>query len=114
MLNTMKVLLLMAVLILLVCVLTIPGKAQDNKIFSLMPVPASVQPGAGEFVIGSAFKVGLGGNGGPVVERAVDRFLHGLWQRTGVPLRRLPNDSAATFIITCAAPGSNVQSLGAD
>jgi hexosaminidase len=100
------------VFFLVACALTIPGGAQDNKLPSLMPVPASVQLGTGQFVIGSAFKVGLEGNGGPMVEQAVDRFLHGLWRRTGIPLRRLQSDSPATVIITCAAPGSNVQSLG--
>src|SRR5947207_15370901 len=108
----MKASLLATVFISLACALTVFGNAQDNKMLSLMPIPASVQPGAGEFVIGAAFKVGLEGNGGPVVERAVDRFLHGLWQRTGIPLRRLQNDSAATFTITCSAHGSPVQSSG--
>src|SRR5437016_2351318 len=110
----MKASLLATVFISLACALTVFGNAQDNKMLSLMPIPASVQPGAGEFVIGAAFKVGLEGNGGPVVERAVDRFLHGLWQRTGIPLRRPPDGSGATFTVTCIAAGSNVQSLGED
>ncbi len=100
--------------VLVVCGLTVLGKAEDNKILSLMPVPASVQLGTGEFLIDSAFKISLHGQGGSVVERAADRFLRNLSQRTGIPLRRISDDSAPTFIVTCAAAGSNVQSLGED
>ena len=77
-----------------------------------MPIPVSIQPGTGEFAIGPSFKVLVQGQSGPVVEKAVDRFLHGLWQRTGVPLRPVPDDSAPALIIHCGAPGSKVQSLG--
>jgi hexosaminidase len=100
--------------ILAVCALTVMGRAEDNRTLSLMPVPASVQLGTGEYVVGPDFKILLKGHGGPRIERAADRFLHNLSQRTGIPLRRISNDSVATFIVTCGAAGSNVQSLGED
>jgi hexosaminidase len=100
--------------ILMVCALTVMGRAEDNRTLSLMPVPASVQLGTGEFLIGSNFKISLKGQGGPRIERAADRFLHNLSQRTGIPLRRISDDSAATFIVTCGVARSNVQALGED
>jgi hexosaminidase len=105
---------LLGVIFLITSVPTAFATAGDNNVLSLMPMPASIQPGTGEFVISSSFKVLVQGQGGPVVEKAVDRFLHGLWQRTGIPLRPIPDDSAPAFIITCGAPGSKVQSLGED
>jgi hexosaminidase len=104
----------LAVFILVACALTIPGKAQGNKMPSLMPMPAAIQPGTGEFLIGPTFKVQVQGNGGPVVDRAVNRFLHGLWQRTGIPVRSVAADSAPNFMIDCVAAGSNVQSVDDD
>jgi len=103
---------LLGMIFLITSVPTAFAMAADNNALSLMPIPASMQPGTGEFAIGASFKVLVQGQSGPVVEKAVDRFLHGLWQRTGVPLRPVPDDSAPALIIHCGAPGSKVQSLG--
>jgi hexosaminidase len=104
----------LTIFIFMACALTIPGEAQSNKTLSLMPMPATVQPGTGEFLIGSSLKVLVQGNGGSLVERAVNRFLYGLWQRTGIPTRSASSDSPPNFIVNCATAGSDVQSVEED
>src|SRR5205807_5525779 len=95
------------------CALTMPGRAQDNRTLSLMPVPASVQLGAGQFLIGPTLKISLQGHSDPRIERAVDRFVQDLSRRTGIPVRN-QDDSNATIIVACGGAGSKVQALGED
>ena len=96
------------------CAFTMPGRAQDNRALSLMPLPASVQPGSGQLLIGPGLNISLQGHCDSRVERAADRFLQALTKRTGIPLRRNADDSNATFIVTCGAAGPKVQVLGED
>ena len=54
----------------------------------LMPLPAQMKPGTGEFLINNGFGVALEGYQEPRLERAKQRFLDTLSRRTGIPLWR--------------------------
>ena len=54
----------------------------------LMPLPAQVKPGAGEFLINNGFGIALEGYQEPRLERAKQRFLNILSRETGIPLWR--------------------------
>src|SRR5260370_34165988 len=52
---------------------------------NLMPLPASVQSGAGSLRVDSSFSVALMGYTEPRLERAAERFLRQLARQTGLP-----------------------------
>jgi hexosaminidase len=77
-------------------------------------MPATVQQGAGQFLIDPSFKISLRGQGDARTLRAAERFLQELSRRTGIPLPGHAEDPSATFIVDCASPGQPVQSLEED
>src|ERR1700740_1907672 len=63
-------------LLMLGIVITSPlAKAQEQRPLYLVPVPASVQIGAGQLIIDSKFSVVSTGYTEPRLDRAVERFL---------------------------------------
>lgn len=92
----------------------IAAPAQQNTMLPLMPLPASVQPGTGSFLIDGSLRVSVGGNGDSRVPAAVDRFFAHLASRTGIPLRNAADDTQPKFSIHCSGPGEKVQTFGED
>ena len=84
--------------------------AQNN--LPLMPMPASIQPGSGEFLVDKTFSIVLTGYTDARLERASQRFLQTLSRQTGIPF--LPAKGQASFVIKCAAADSKQLTLGED
>ena len=80
----------------------------------VMPLPAHVVPGEGEFVIDGHFGIALKGHKEPRLERAQQRFLDLLSRETGIPLWREARLNAPHFIIQTGGPSAATQQLGED
>jgi hexosaminidase len=80
----------------------------------LMPLPAQVKPGAGEFLINNGFGVTLEGYQEPRLERAKQRFLNILSRETGIPLWREAVLNKPLFFIKTTGPSAAVQQVGED
>jgi hexosaminidase len=88
--------------------------AQSLTTLPLMPVPAQVKPGTGEFVINNGFGVTLEGYQEPRLERAKQRFLDVLSRQTGIPLWREAQYNKPQFFIKTAGASAPVQQLEED
>ncbi|SPF47739.1 Beta-N-acetylhexosaminidase [Candidatus Sulfotelmatobacter kueseliae] len=89
------------------------GMAQSQPQLNLMPMPASVQPGAGQFAISQSFSVAVTGFHDAALDREVQRFQTQLSRQTGIPFRPKPGASPALEIH--AGHGREaVQKLGED
>lgn len=94
--------------------LTSGSPAEDAATLSIMPMPASVQMGAGSFPIDSSLRISIKGECDSRIPSAVTRFFLHLSARTGIPVRNTPDSTSSSFVVTCGAPGEKVQSLGED
>ncbi|HWZ83257.1 MAG TPA: family 20 glycosylhydrolase [Terriglobales bacterium] len=80
-----------------------------------MPLPAKLQPGAGQLVIDQLFTVAVTGARDARLDAGVPRFLDQLSRQTGMPLNKQLVDSAkATLVIHSDSAGRAVQELGED
>lgn len=90
-------------------------RAQEQRPLNLMPVPSSVQIGAGRLLVDSSFSVGLTGYTEPRLDRAVERFLRQLARQTAIPLPTKPGASAkAVLVIHTDHASKEIQELGED
>jgi hexosaminidase len=87
--------------------------AQSQPQLPLMPMPASVQTGAGQLAITEGFSVRLSGHRDASLEAAVERFQVQLSRKTGIPLRPEPG-TAPTFNIHTDHGRAAVEKLGED
>jgi hexosaminidase len=98
-----------------VAMLTLAATAGRGTRPALMPWPFSIEMGAGELAVGPGFRVAVGGEGGPLVERAAKRFEARLARQTGLVL---PSPVAMaekpTLAIRCDSPGKPLPHLGMD
>jgi len=82
---------------------------------NLMPMPASVQTGAGSLKVDSSFSVALTGYTEPRLERGAERFLRQLSRQTALLLSTQPTKSAqATLVIRTIHASKEVQEVGED
>lgn len=89
--------------------------AQNASELNVLPMPASVQPGAGELVISSAFTVSVSGTNDGRLNRAVERFVDDLSRKTAIPLRNKPTKtSSATLEVHADKGAKDVPQLGED
>ncbi|MGB7469515.1 MAG: beta-N-acetylhexosaminidase, partial [Candidatus Acidiferrum sp.] len=92
-----------------------PVKAQEQRPLYLMPVPSSVQIGAGQLKVDASFSVALTGYTEPRLDRAVQRFLRQLSLQTGIPMTAKAGDaSKAVFVIHTDHASKEIQELGED
>ena len=103
-------------LVLVVCTLSISGSllAQQKSPLAIMPEPAHVVPGKGEFFIDGHFGMALKGYQEPRLQRARQRFLDLLSRETGIPLWREAAVNPPHFTVETAGPSAPVQQLGED
>ena len=80
----------------------------------LMPLPAQVKPGTGEFLINNGFGIALEGYQEPRLERAKQRFLNILSRETGIPLWREAALNKPQFFIKTTGPSAPVQQVEED
>lgn len=106
------------VLLLLSFFVVLPGapllRSQDESRFSLMPLPAHIAPGEGQFLLDGSFGVVLEGYTDSRLLRAKQRFLDRLARETGIPLQSAAQASQPSFIIVTAGASDPVQQLGED
>lgn len=89
-------------------------RAQEKGPLPVMPLPAHVVQGEGEFPIDGNFGVTLKGYKEARLERARQRFLDTLSRETGIPLWREAIHNQPHFIVQTAGPSAAVQQLGED
>ena len=88
-------------------------QAQGSSTLPIMPQPASVQQGSGEFLIDTHFAVTLEGFTEPRLLRARQRFLDILNRETGIPFG-LELSTPSHFQIYTDGPSAAIQKLGED
>jgi hexosaminidase len=103
-------------LLLAFCTFIVPvnPRAQEKSSLPIMPLPAHVVQGEGEFLIDGHFGISLKGYKEPRLERAQQRFLDMLSHETGIPLWREAIRNQPHFIIQTMGPSAPVQELGED
>ncbi len=103
-------------LVLMFCAAFASASATEPQPLSLMPMPASVQMKAGQFMLDSSFTVGIGGPSDPRLQRTVERFLDDVRRQTGMPpLDMKVADAAQAKLVIHSEHGSKaVQELGED
>src|SRR6266705_4090130 len=89
-------------------------RAQGKSSLPIMPLPAHVVQGEGEFPIDGNFGIALKGYKEPRLERARQRVLDTLSRETGIPLWRQAILNQPHFIIQTAGPSEPTQQLGED
>jgi hexosaminidase len=87
--------------------------AQPQPQLNLMPMPASVQTGAGQLPITQSFSVGVVGTHDASLDGAVQRFVTQLSRQTGIPFRPKPGEPP-TLQIHSEHGRQPVQKLGED
>jgi hexosaminidase len=89
-------------------------RAQSPGPLPIMPLPASVMQGTGEFVIDGNFGVTFDGFTEARLLRARQRFLDTLFRETGIPLSREAAPGQAHFVIQTKGPSTAIQQPGED
>jgi hexosaminidase len=88
--------------------------AQAQAPLALMPLPAHLVQGQGQFTIDGNFAVATEGYADPRVTAAKARFLNSLWRETGIPFSAGPAAGAASFTIKTGGPSDAIEKLGED
>jgi hexosaminidase len=92
----------------------VAGGVQAQAPLPLMPMPAQVKPGDGEFLINNGFGITLEGFEEPRLERAKQRFLIILSRQSGIPLWREAVLNKPSFFIKTGGPSAPVQQVDED
>jgi hexosaminidase len=93
---------------------TTSATLQAENTLSIMPLPAHATQGAGSFVVDGTFQVRIEGYTEPRLERAKDRFLTNLTNKTGIPLWLNDRPGQPRFIIKTEGPSKEIQQLSED
>jgi len=88
--------------------------AQHKTELALMPMPAHVMRGEGQFLIDGSFGIGLSRGADPVIVSAERRFLATLARETGVPFSGEAKANQPSFTITTSGAVKPVLELGED
>ncbi len=88
----------------------------EAQSLNLMPMPAKVQMGSGQLVIGPTFSVSIAGHHEARLDRAVEIFLGQLRRQIGMPPidMKITDSTKATLVIQAAGGTKAVQELGED
>ena len=90
------------------------AQTETSASLPIMPLPASVTPGQGEFAIDGQFTVGFKGFTEPRLDRARNRFLNVLFAETGIPFSREAAPVGPRFEIEVKGPSETIEKLGED
>jgi hexosaminidase len=88
-------------------------RAHAAEPLPIMPLPASVTEGQGEFVIDGKLNIAIDGFSEPRLIHARQRFFDTLFHETGIPFN-LGAPAPATMHIQTAGPSAAIQKLGED
>jgi hexosaminidase len=98
-----------------VAIAQVPQSQQSPSPINVMPLPATVTPGAGRLLVSQTFSVAIAGYNDPRLERAAQRFLRDLRRQTGYFLsEQLADAGHATLTIHVAHGSEPVQDVGED
>jgi hexosaminidase len=97
-----------------VLICAFPIRAQQKAELALMPMPAHVTQGEGQFLIDGSFGVGLDGANDPVIVSATRRFMATLTRETGIPFAGGVNANQPSFTIKTSGTIKPVLQLGED
>ncbi len=88
----------------------------EAQSLNLMPLPAKVQMGSGQLLIGPTFSVSIAGRHEPRLDSAVEIFLGQLGRQIGMPPidMQIADSTNATLVIQATAGTKSVQELGED
>ena len=102
------------ILAVMFCLVFTSGVEAES--LNLMPMPAKVQMGSGQLLIGPNFSVSIAGHHEARLDRAVENFLVQLRRQTGMPPidMKVTDAATATLVIQAAAGTKAVQELGED
>jgi hexosaminidase len=91
-------------------------EAQAQQSLNLMPLPAKVQMGSGQLLIGPTFSVSIAGRHEARLDRAVEIFLGQFGRLIGMPPidMQVADSANATLVIQAAGGTKGVQELGED
>ena len=81
---------------------------------ALMPVPAHMESGDGQFLVDGSINVALEGYTEPRLLLARKRFMDTLSRETGIPLPKERSSGSANFSVKTTGPSKPVQELGED
>ena len=95
---------------IVICPLAMQARSENTP--PIMPLPAHMVPGQGQFLIDGTFSVALEGYKDARVESGRQRFLETLSRETGIPFQREAETNPASFTIITAGPSASVQQLG--
>ena len=95
-------------------VLSLPLSAQNNTELDLMPMPANIRMGSGQFVVDASFTVAVGGPKDSRIEHAAERFLDRVAAQTDIPISRTVGSGSAKLVISVAKAEDNLLALGSD
>jgi hexosaminidase len=111
-----QLIVLLAWLISSVTVEAQPAMSPGARTRNLMPVPASVQFGAGRLPLTNAFQIGITNFHDGRLVSAANRMMARLSLRTGLTFTPGVNidDSQAALVIVCAGPGRTIPSVDED
>jgi hexosaminidase len=105
------------ILAVMLCALFASGvEAQAQQSLNLMPLPAKVQMGSGQLLIGPTFSVSIAGRHEARLDRAVEIFLGQLGRQIGMPPidMQVADSANAALVIQAAGGTKGVQELGED
>jgi hexosaminidase len=88
----------------------------EAESLNLMPLPAKVQMGIGQLLIGPTFSVSIVGRHEPRLDRVVEIFLGQLGRQIGMPpiVMQVADSTHATLLIHAAGSSQDVQDFGED
>ncbi len=90
-------------------------RAQEPRPLYLMPVPSSIQIGAGRLLVDSNFSVASTGYTEPRLDRAIQRFLRQLSRQTAIPFLGKPGATGNALLeIHTDHASKEIQELGED
>jgi hexosaminidase len=105
----------LGLLVLGVLMISPLANAEEESPLHLMPVPASVQIGAGRLPVESSFSVRLTGYTEPRLVRALERFLRQLSRQTAIPLSTKPSTNPnAVLVVHTDHASKEIQEVGED
>lgn len=105
------------ILAVMLCALFASGvEAQARQSLNLMPLPAKVQIGSGQLLIGPTFSVSIAGRHEVRLDRVVEIFLGQFGRQIGMPPidMQVADSANATLVIQAAGGTKSVQELGED
>ena len=105
------------ILAVMLCALFACGDgAQAQQSLNLMPLPAKVQMGSGQLLIGPTFSVSIAGRHEARLDRAVEIFLGQFGRQIGMPSidMQVADSANATLVIQAAGGTKGVQEPGED